>query len=639
MAWHHAECQRDLELAFAAFRQQENTIGMFVAWAGIVLAYMSEGEALPLDRWIAVLDEIMSQGSEFPSKGAETRVAVAMLSAIAWRQPHHPRAAEWCRRAFELARRHPDRNLQAISAANWLYYQLEAGELSEAAIVVDDMRALMSTRDISPVAAVNASVPVIWWESLNALPSYRQTVARVLDLTLTMGMFYTARHIALSAGLLGALNDADLETASPWLREFARDVHLLGPGFRFWYQSFVVWEALIRKDVALAARAEPELLRLSSASGRPLDEAVAYLLATQVCHARGLEREARANLDRVLEIARRIRSSYIEFMARLSEAQLCLDARREADGLQALAAAMALGREHGYLGSHAWIPEVMARLCAHALEAGIEIEYVRSLVQKRRLIADGLSVTTEAWPWPIKIFALGRFELLRADQPIRFSRKVQRRPLALLKALIAFGGRGVRESLLIDALWPDAEGDAARVAFASALHRLRALMGSERAIVRQDGQVSLDATSCWVDVWAVERLLGRAEAGQTESLRKAIDLYRGAFLDGQEDELPQATTLADTLRRRLLRQIAVTARQCEENDQQQAVDWYDHALRVDPCAEDVYRSLMKAYHGLGRSAAVEESYQRCRAALAAHRGTRPSLETEGLLKALSPASA
>jgi ATP/maltotriose-dependent transcriptional regulator MalT/DNA-binding SARP family transcriptional activator len=636
LAWHHAECQRDLEQAFAAFRQQEDTIGMFVAWSGIIFAYLSEGESVPLDRWIAVLDEIMAKAPEFPSKGAETRVAVAMLSAIAWRQPHHPRASEWARRAFELARRHPDRNLQAISAANWLYYQLEAGELSEAALVVDEMRALVSTRDVAPIVVVNASVPVVWWESLNAIPSYRQTIARVLDLTLTTGMFYTSRHVALSAGLVGALSDADLETATPWLGELARDVHLLGPAFRFWHQSFIVWEALIRKDAAYAVGAEPELLRLSSASGRPLDEAVAHLLAAQVRHAHGQGREALAHLNRALEIAHTIRSSYIEFMARLSEAQLYLDRGQEADGLQALAASMALGREHGYVNSHVWIPAVMARLCARALEAGIEVDYARSLIQKRRLVADDLPVTTETWPWPIKIFTLGRFELLKAGQPIQFSRKVQRKPLALLKALIAFGGRGVREALVMDALWPDAEGDAARVALASALHRLRALMGHEQAIVRQEGQLSLDPRSCWVDVWAVERLLGRAEAGHTESLRKAVDLYRGAFLGGQEVELPQAITLADTLRRRLLRQIARAARQCEEKDQQQAVDWYEQALRVDPCAEDMYRNLMNAYHALGRSAEVAESYQRCRAALAAHRGTRPSVETDGVLEALLP---
>jgi LuxR family maltose regulon positive regulatory protein len=327
LAWRHTECQRDLEQAFTMFRQRGDTIGLFVAWSSIVLAYLSEGESLPLDRWIAVLDEIMGATPEFPSKGVETRIAVAMLSAIAWRQPHHARASEWARRAFELARRHPDRNLQAISASHWLYYQLEAGELSEAAIVVDEMRALMSSRDVSPVVVVNASVPVIWWESLNALPSYRQTVARVLDLTVMTGMFYTSRHVALSAGLVGALSDADLETAAPWLRELARDVHLLGPGFRFWYQSFVVWEALIRKDAAHAARSEPELQRLSLASGRPLDEAVAHLLSAQVRHAHGQEQEALGHIDCALEIARTIRSSYIEFMARARRSSPSIMAR------------------------------------------------------------------------------------------------------------------------------------------------------------------------------------------------------------------------------------------------------------------------------------------------------------------------
>ena len=216
-------------------------------------------------------------------------------------------------------------------------------------------------------------------------------------------------------------------------------------------------------------------------------------------------------------------SAYVEFMARLTEAQLCLDGGQEADGLQALAIAMALGRARGYVNSHVWIPAVMAGLCARALEAGIEEDYVRGLVQKRGLVPESPPVEVEAWPWPIRIFTLGRFEVMRDGEPVRFARKVQRKPLALLKALIALGGRSVREEPVMDALWPDAEGDAARVALASALHRLRGLLGREQAVLRQEGQLSLDARLCWVDVWAVERLLGRAEtaASPWELTRKA----------------------------------------------------------------------------------------------------------------------
>src|SRR5262249_47013769 len=297
----------------------------------------------------------------------------------------------------------------------------------------------------------------------------------------------------------------------------------------------------------------------------------------------------------------------------------------ESDGLQALRIAMALGREHGYVNSHVWIPAIMAGLCARALEAGIEPDYVRGLVQKRGLVPETPPVEAEAWPWPIKILTLGRFEVLLDGQPVRFARKVQRKPLALLKALIAFGGRGVREELVMDALWPDAEGDAARVALASALHRLRGLLGREQAILRQEGRLSLDSRHCWVDVWAVERLLGRAEtaAGHPELICKAAGLYRGAFLDEREVELPQATAMVESLRRRLLRHLVRVGRQCEQVNLQEAVDWYEEALRVDPCAEDACRSLMTVYHRLDRSTDVTVTYQRCRAALDAARGQAP----------------
>jgi two-component SAPR family response regulator len=140
-----------------------------------------------------------------------------------------------------------------------------------------------------------------------------------------------------------------------------------------------------------------------------------------------------------------------------------------------------------------------------------------------------------------------------------------------------------------------------------------------------------------VDVWAVERLLGRAEtaANYPELIRKAAGLYRGAFLDEREVELPQATAMVESLRRRLLRQLVRVGRQCEQANPKEAVDWYEDALRVDPCAEDVCRSLMTAYDRLKRSAEVVATYQRCRAALAARRGLTPSAATQGLFKALS----
>ena len=634
LAWRHAKCQQALEQAFMAFRRQGDTIGMFLAWAGTIYAYASEGEAVPFDRWIALFDEIRKKAPELPTKGVETRVAASMLVALSFRQPGHPQAAHWAERAIGLARNHPDPVLRAMTAANWLLYQWQVGDFSGVDVVADEMRTLMTTRGVSPVVAVNACMTVAWYEAAKALPSYRRTVAETLELARTTGMFYTARHVVLCGGLMAALSDGDLETAAPWLRELERDVHLLGPGFRYWHHWLVVWEALLRGEVARAVGYQPEMLRLARAGGRPLDEAVAHLMSAQALQASGDKGGPRTHVERALKIALAIRSPYLEFMVRLTEAQLCLDVGQEREALRALATAMALGRERGYVTSHVWIPGVVASLCARALDANIEVGYVRALVQKRGLILESPPADLEAWPWPIKVFTLGHFEVLRQDEPIRFSRKVQRKPLALLKTLIALGGRGVREDLVMDALWADADGDAARRALASALHRLRRLLGQEGAVIRQEGHLSLNARLCWVDAWAVERLLARGEAaiGREEDVRKAADLYRGAFLDGDSGELPHATGLADSLWRRLLLSMARLGRQYERTDGQRAADWYEEGLRVDPCAEDVCRSVMAVYHRLGRRAAALSAYGRCRSALASRLGAAPSPETERLLQ-------
>jgi DNA-binding SARP family transcriptional activator len=328
-------------------------------------------------------------------------------------------------------------------------------------------------------------------------------------------------------------------------------------------------------------------------------------------------------------------------MALLARAQLALDGGCPEEALRA---AMALGRSGGYFNHHGFRPEVMARLCARSLERGIEVAHVKELIRRRALTMDPSSGETEAWPWPVQIFTMGTFEVVREGKPIRFSHKVQRKPLALLKSLVAAGGRAVSEEILTDALWPDADGDAARTALSSALHRLRALLGREETIERKDGKLTLVPRFCWVDVWALERLLARAERGAKGEepidvgrlARKVLELYRGPFLGDEVAQIPQGTALADRLRRRLLRQIVALGRDHEQSGRwQEAVDWYEEALRIDPCAEDVYRSLMSVYRNLGRPTDVEETYRRCRENLAARLAIAPAPETEALLETRS----
>src|SRR5205814_8423229 len=120
------------------------------------------------------------------------------------------------------------------------------------------------------------------------------------------------------------------------------------------------------------------------------------------------------------------------------------------------------------------------------------------------------------------------------------SGKAQRRRLDLLKVLISYGGEQVSESRITDALWPRIDGDSAHRSFTSALHRLRKLLGEDRAVLLHEGRLTLDRRYFWVDAWAFEALAQRAEsaleAAALESLaERMLALYRGPFMAGDVD--------------------------------------------------------------------------------------------------------
>lgn len=94
----------------------------------------------------------------------------------------------------------------------------------------------------------------------------------------------------------------------------------------------------------------------------------------------------------------------------------------------------------------------------------------------------------------------------RHGQALHFQRKAQKKPLALLMALVSAGGRQVSAALLAGELWPDADGDAARNALTITLFRLRHLLECQEAVVLSDGRLSLDPQRVWLDTWNFEAL-------------------------------------------------------------------------------------------------------------------------------------
>lgn len=65
--------------------------------------------------------------------------------------------------------------------------------------------------------------------------------------------------------------------------------------------------------------------------------------------------------------------------------------------------------------------------------------------------------------------------------------------MLLLKALVAIKEGEARAEQIEDVLWPDADGDVARRAFETTLHRLRKWMGHADALRFSNGLVEAEA--------------------------------------------------------------------------------------------------------------------------------------------------
>jgi DNA-binding SARP family transcriptional activator len=365
---------------------------------------------------------------------------------------------------------------------------------------------------------------------------------------------------------------------------------------------------------------------------------------SEVLFESGRHKQAASELREGIKLGDAMGSKLLQFIGQLLEARFSLQNGRRDAGLRSLAGALAIGKQQGFWTTYWWRSSVMARLCVAALEAGIEVPYVQELVRRRGLAPDNPPIQIADWPWAVKVFALGGFSVRKGDEPLQLSGKTQRKPIDLLKVLIASGGQDVSNERISDILWPDSDADAAARAFDTTLHRLRKLIGPE-ALVLRGGRLSLDARQCWVDAWALEGYLADLEAKLTNGranfrdeeisslAEKGFALYRGPFL-GEDATDSWAVSMRDRLRSKFIRFASSLGRRCEASEVwEKAVLYYQRGLEADPLAEDLHRRLMVCYKRLGRPAEAMAAYQRCQTALSAF-GLHPSPETQALVRTL-----
>jgi DNA-binding SARP family transcriptional activator len=229
----------------------------------------------------------------------------------------------------------------------------------------------------------------------------------------------------------------------------------------------------------------------------------------------------------------------------------------------------------------------------------------------------------------LRLFLLGRFEVVREDAPVPPHAWRRRRPADLLKLVALAPGRTLTREQTIDALWPSKDPASGANNLHRALYDLRQILGG-RWVDIERGQLAL-RPDVWVDVDAFERAAAQDTA---EARADAIALYRGD-LAPEDVDAPWLDARRAELRARFLTvgyPLAHAA--AEAGDAAAAVPLLRRLLDADPTAEQGHRLLMRLLALTGRRAEALRAYDGCEGALRAAGGGPPSEETRALRLAI-----
>jgi LuxR family maltose regulon positive regulatory protein len=634
------------EQAFERFKTQGDKAGVFLAWAGIIFSiFYALEDFTPLDQWIQVLEGLMEEFKDFPSEEIGAHVVSAMFSALTLRQQGHPEIETWAERAFSLIEGPFDIGIKVQTLHQLVLYHLSRGNYKTAALAVEALKRLAISGDTHPLAKIQMGLSeAMYFNLTGSHKNCMEAVSDALELSRTTGI-HIMDHMLLGHRIWSTLNENDLVSAGELLERLASSLSGLKPWDKSFYHFLRSREAFFRRDLDQADLHAGLALEILERVGAPWNSWICHLLKALVMHELGKQLEAEEHLGRAFHLADLSKSKIMEFQSLMIKARFSLDRGKIEPGLLSLRKALALGKKLSFFAITVEHHGSIARLFAKALEEGIEVEYAQEFIRRNNLILDQSPLHLENWPWALKIFTLGRFQLLRNERPVRFSRKAQEKPLSLLRALIALGGREVQEGQIADFLWPDADGDIAHSSFKTTLHRLRKLIGEHEAIQVQGGRLTLNQRYCWVDVWALEHILGQADeewrkAPKTDKTAKAIeltqkvlDLYQGPFMKGTEE--PWAISFRERLQANVMRGMEWLGHYWEGVDQmEKAIACYQQGLVVDKLSEKCYQRLMLCLKQMGRKAESLAIYDRCKKNLAANLGIEPSPVTQDIRRSL-----
>lgn len=155
---------------------------------------------------------------------------------------------------------------------------------------------------------------------------------------------------------------------------------------------------------------------------RPFLREINRLGLAQILIEIGDVEPGRSHLKQTVEYAKIMRNPMLEYQCLLIEAHSWIKQGNADKALVPLREGLRIGRENGFLLINYWLrPKVMA----HLFFSGASVRNRECIRQESdsALGYEAESQALEVWPWSVRIYTLGRFEVFLEDMPLHFSGK------------------------------------------------------------------------------------------------------------------------------------------------------------------------------------------------------------------------
>ncbi len=616
------------------------------SWAGAVDSIVFEFNDLSeLDFLIESFDGLRAEFPEYPSEDVEGKAATAMLTALLFRQLEHPMIDEWARRAVSLAMGRgilSEQIMVSLVEAMKHYYM---GNMVEMRIIIETM--------VEPheIHGMRLSVrPLVYYLiglkewTLGNLEPCREQIEKGLETAEATGV-HMWDLLLFGQAAASALSAQDSGTAHEYLEKIKKRFGRASKHEQSHYHYLSAWAAVLTGEMTQATSHARKACDLKIQVGNPFGIGSNRLALAETLWANGDQAEALLMLEESRKTAEQTRAGLLSYLCDVVEAYFALDEGDVERAVVLLREAFAFGSAKGIYNFFLFRKDIMSRLCALAIQYSLFTTYAQDLARHHNLVPDSAAQELEQWPWPVKLYTLGPFELVVKGKKVRFTGKSPEKPMSLLKAIAAFGGVKVSANDLADSLWPHSDGPAGLQNLSTTLHRLRKLIGIEDAVIYSENTVTLNPEVFWVDIWAVERVMvrigpmlenGLASGKELQAIsphiEQILDLYKGHFLSADSSE-SWSIAPRDRLRSKFIRNLKNYCANLEAQGQvKRAIKWYQKGIELDNLAEEFYQGLILCYSRIGQKSDAIVTYDRCRQLLSEVLGVEPSPATEAVRK-------